>query len=69
MSDDRVVQGITSVAQQIGELKTTLEASFPQQLGTATSATGGSGTLPANPVGFLVVTLTSGLAVKVPYYT
>lgn len=69
MSDDRLIQATQAVAQQVGELKTALEASFPQQLGTSASATGGAGTLPANPVGFLTVVLTTGQSVKVPYYS
>jgi len=34
---------------------------------SATTATAGSGTLPANPVGFINVTV-NGKAYKVPYY-
>jgi len=34
---------------------------------SATTATAGSGTLPANPVGFINVTV-NGQAYKVPYY-
>ncbi len=37
--------------------------------GTSGSATGGAATLPANPVGFVSITLPNGTAVKVPYYT
>jgi hypothetical protein len=35
---------------------------------TATTATAGAATLPANPLGFLVLNL-GGTAVKVPYYS
>ena len=45
-----------------------IKSVFPQQTGTATSATAGSATLPANPVGFIVVSLPGGTSVKVPYY-
>jgi hypothetical protein len=34
---------------------------------SATTATAGSGTLPANPVGFINITI-NGVAYKVPYY-
>jgi hypothetical protein len=34
---------------------------------SSTTATAGSGTLPANPVGFINVTV-NGVAYKVPYY-
>ena len=54
-------QGVTATAQNIATV-------FPQQTGTASSATAGSATLPANPVGFIIVTLPSGSTVKVPYY-
>ena len=35
---------------------------------TATSATSGAQTLPANPAGFFVVAGPGGTSVKVPYY-
>lgn len=35
---------------------------------TSGSATGGAATLPANPIGFLVATISSGATVKFPYY-
>lgn len=56
------VQALSRVAQ-------TLSTAFAQIGGTATTATGGAATLPANPVGFIVITLPNGTAAKVPYYT
>lgn len=54
--------------QNISLLIQTLRAIFPQATETtATTATGGSATLPANPAGFLNVTI-NGTPVKVPYY-
>ena len=48
----------------------TIAKVFPQAIGTATSATGGSATLPSNPVGFLdVVNPATGATVKIPYYS
>lgn len=41
---------------------------FPISTGTSTTATGGAATLPANPVGFIDVTLPDGTSAKVPYY-
>jgi hypothetical protein len=39
------------------------------QLGAkSTSATAGSATLPANPVGFVTVTFSDGSSGKLPYY-
>jgi hypothetical protein len=64
--------GIISVLQNgvrtMGELITTLKTVFPAASGTATTATGGSATLPSNPIGFIVVTLPDGTSAKVPYY-
>lgn len=54
--------------QAINSLKTTISAVFPQSGGTVASATAGAATLPANPVGFIVVTLPNGTVAKVPYY-
>lgn len=42
--------------------------SFPQITGTAGSATAGAATLPANPVGFITITLPDGTQAKVPFY-
>lgn len=50
-------------------IQTALGNIFPAISGTASSATGGAATLPANPVGFIVVTLPDGTSAKVPYYT
>lgn len=78
MSDD----GGDSVAGMLGTLNSTQSAGvkylglliqaiksvFPQQSGTAATATAGAATLPANPVGFIIVSLPDGTVVKVPYY-
>jgi len=57
-----------SGVRYIGLLIQAIKSVFPQQSGTATTATGGAATLPANPVGFIVVSLPNGTSVKVPYY-
>lgn len=54
--------------QYIGLLIQAIKAIFPQQTGTAPTATAGAATLPPNPVGFVVVTLPDGTLAKVPYY-
>ena len=41
---------------------------FPQQTGTASTATAGAATLPAAPAGFIVVSLPNGAIAKIPYY-
>lgn len=67
--------GLTNISTQIQQVVNAIRAavqvltkSFPQTVGTATTATGGAATLPGNPVGFLVVTLPNGTSAKIPYY-
>ena len=55
----KALQGILNV----------LSTSFPQITGTASSATAGAATLPANPVGFITITLPDGTQAKIPYYS
>lgn len=63
---------IVTVNQQgviaLNALVAAIKAIFPQGTGTSSSATAGVATLPANPVGFLNVTLPDGSQAKVPYY-
>ena len=55
----KVLSGILQALQQI----------FPSAIGTSTSATGGSATLPGNPVGFIEVKdPATGNVLKVPFY-
>lgn len=56
--------GVTAIRS----LNTVLGNIFPQATATSTSATLGAAALPASPEGFIVVNLSSGIAVKVPYY-
>lgn len=67
-SIDDVVTTMKNAVVALGGLTQTINKVFPQTGGTATSATGGSATLPSAPVGFVVVTLPSGSVVKLPYY-
>lgn len=64
--------GIISVLQNgvraLNNIATVLGKVFPSSGGTSTSATGGSATLPANPVGFLSVVLPDGTTAVIPYY-
>lgn len=57
------------LAQAINALTNILQSIMLQVGGTSSSASAGAATLPANPVGFVTVTLTDGTSVKVPYYT
>lgn len=52
----------------LGLILQAIRSIFPQQTGTASTATAGAATLPANPTGFIVVTLPNGNLAKVPYY-
>jgi hypothetical protein len=54
--------------QLLGQLIETVRGIFPVGGATSTTATAGAQTLPANPAGFLAVTLPDGTAVKIPYY-
>jgi hypothetical protein len=67
-SIDDVVTTMKNAVVSLGNLTQTITKVFPQTGGTATTATGGSATLPSSPVGFVVVTLPSGSVVKLPYY-
>ena len=51
----------------LGKIVKAILSVFPQQTGTSTTATGGAATLPANPLGFLIVTLPNVTTVKVPF--
>lgn len=66
------LQDLVSKQQQLviyaGQLVQAFKNTFLQFGGTTTSATGGSATLPSNPVGFVSATLPNGTQVKIPYY-
>lgn len=65
-TQDSTAQNGVRVLSQIAQA---LQGIFPQTSGTSGSATGGAATLPANPVGFISVTLPDGSSVKIPYYS
>ena len=54
--------------QYLGQIYKALVAAFGFIGGTSATAIGGAATLPANPVGFVTMTLPNGTSVKVPYY-
>lgn len=75
MADEQLAGTLQTIAtngsqtnQQLGALIQTLASIFPVGGATSTTATAGAATLPANPLGFLAVTLPNGTAVKIPYY-
>lgn len=55
--------------KNLGLIYQALKGAFGFLGGTSGAATGGAATLPANPVGFVTMTLPNGTSVKVPYYT
>lgn len=60
-SIQNAVQALNKIAQVLADV-------FPVGGATSSSASAGAATLPANPLGFLAVTLPDGTAVKIPYY-
>lgn len=67
MSD--LITAIKNGNTLLSQVLTAIKAVFPQTLGTATTATAGTETLPAAPAGFLtVVNPVTGASVKIPYY-
>lgn len=69
MNMDQAIQALLGIAQAMNQQAKLMSTTFPQMGGTSISATGGGATLPANPVGFIVVTLPNGTSAKVPYYS
>lgn len=63
-----LITAVKNGVVHLGSLAKSIAASFPQITGTATSATAGAATLPANPVGFITIVLPDGSTGKVPYY-
>lgn len=77
MNISQLIQGLQNAVQAINNLNQTLAAlniTVPANLiafsSTAATATAGAGTLPANPVGFVILETPngSGTFVRVPYY-
>jgi len=66
-TDDQITY-LASAVKNLGLLVQAMKSVFPQQTGTATTATAGAAALPATPAGFIVVTLPNGTLVKVPFY-
>ena len=66
---DTLVTAVKNGVQAISGIQTAIGKIFPQATGTATTATGGSATLPSAPVGFIQVFIPSlNATVKIPYY-
>lgn len=63
-----IVSLLRNGVQAINALNQAVRSVFPGSTATAATATAGSATLPAQPAGFLVVSLPGGAEAKVPYY-
>ena len=63
-----IVIAVNTLNTTANKLNTTMQSVFPYITTTSSTATAGAATLPANPAGFINITLPSGTAVKVPYY-
>lgn len=67
-TDAQLITAANNLVIAIGELTRVMKSAFPTASGTTGAATGGGATLPANPVGFITVTLPNGSSALVPYY-
>lgn len=67
-NSDSIFSILQNGVKYLGQLVVAVQKIFPQTSGTSGTATGGAATLPANPAGFLTVTLPNGTTAKVPYY-
>lgn len=67
-TDAQLITAANNLVIAIGELTRVMQSAFPTAGGVAGSATGGAATLPANPAGFITVTLPDGSAALMPYY-
>ena len=76
MANDAITVAAQNIAVAINSLNTatqalnaTLKSVLPAVQSTSTSATAGTaGPLPAEPAGYLNITLPDGKAARVPYY-
>ena len=68
-SDQRMIDAAQNAVKALYALQQAILTAFPQFVGSSSSASGGAATLPANPVGFLELTIPTIGQVKVPYYS
>ena len=68
MANDAITTAAQNAVIAINQLSQTMKDVLPVVQSTSTTATAGAATLPANPKGFLVITLPNGSTAKVPYY-
>jgi hypothetical protein len=63
-----ILSAIQNGVQALNGIRQAFSNAFPQIGGTTTTATGGAITPPAQVVGYIVVSLPNGTAVKIAYY-
>lgn len=68
MANDAITAAAQNAVIALNQLTLTMKEVLPVVQSTSTTATAGAATLPANPKGFLVITLPNGDQAKVPYY-
>lgn len=69
-SNDDILTAIKNSNIILAQIAQYMSTVFPQQTTTATTigAAGAASALPAQPLGYMNITLSNGTAVKVPYY-
>ena len=65
---DDAVSTLKGVSTNLSQIWLTIKTIFPQSTGTSFTATAGTATLPAQPGGFINITLQNGSAAKVAWY-
>jgi len=68
MANDAITTAAQNAVIALNQLTQVMREVLPVVQSTSTTATAGAATLPANPKGFLVITLPNGDQAKVPYY-
>lgn len=63
-----IITNMKALAQNVASITQAINAGGLASTPTATTATAGTATLPAQPVGFLVITRKDGTQIKIPYY-
>lgn len=67
-SIDDVISQLKGGVTNLANIYQAILSVFPQQSGTASTASAGGATLPGAPAGFIVVNLPNGSQGKVPFY-
>lgn len=68
MANDAVTAAVQNAVIALNNFTQAMQTVLPAVQSTSGTATAGAATLPANPKGFLVITLPNGDSARVPYY-